>query len=1722
MIRSEVQLTSWSMRDCSRPALDRPPWTNHLAEERITSPKASGGAGTVFEQHVGAYWLGQLVVGAIPPIWIDATVTRVHFQTEHLGWQTDDLLVECDAGGGRTRRLACHVRSSVRVSTSDERFKSAVEDFWSDYNSPTRFSATDDQLVLVTQRGSANLLEHFAGLLDCARAANSDIDFRHRLAMEGFVSSTVRKYWSVILTIIREVEPAEDEDALYAKVWQFLRVVHVLSLDLATSTRQNEAQLKSMLGHFAVGGSPLEVAQASWDALLQKAGESAPKAASLVRADLPMSLVNGQSTFGDKDRQLLGMLAEHSDPVLRGVRTVVGEDLHLDRGPVLQELMRQLEACQVVLVSGPAGSGKSAIAKGALEVASAKHFAFAFRAEEFARPHIDAVLNAAQIPSQAASVFAMLGAQDRIVILVDSTERILERDTRDAFSDLITLAADNPAIRIVLTCRDYSTELVRSALLQGKSISSTVLSVPPLTDSELDKVAVAYPALTDPLSNKGLREVLRNPYFLDKALELSWSAGEAPPETEREFRDRFWRDVIRADATAPAGMPARREATFIGVAIGRAKALSTFVQSGELDQEGVKSLRRDSLLVSPDQRPEFVATPHDVLEDWAILRWLDAKLDAAEGMLVGMASIGGHPAIRRSYRRWLGELLEHNPRAAERLFDDAFADESVSTQFRDDTITSLLAADTAPVFLESRGPQLVANNAALLKRVIHLLRVACVGTPSWSSGNAVLPPAFSEPVGPSWPVVLRLVQENIEGFSATERLSLIGLLEDATRGLSWWAPTFDEAEFVAAAAYRILADLDDYRAEDSRRRVLKVIAKVPNADATRFEALLRGTEEEHGRLDAVAEELRQMILFGMDGMRAARELPDLVISVAKDSLLATAGEAKRYDDWDHDLGPQFGLKSLLDHHETSAIQGPWLHLLRYHPVKGLALLRDVFNHSANVYAETRGTHALEPAEEIQLTFPDGEVKTHWGNQRLWNLYRGTSVGPEVLISMLMALERHLLDVADVRPDELDVLLTRILMSTDSASVAAVTASVATAHPRLAGETLLALLSAPAYIEFDRGRLVDERHASVTLGIAATALASAESKVYVEERAKADTLAHRKGQLETAILELQFGPFAARAAAALDAHRQSLPPVPAQTESDRMWRLALHRMDLRGMKLSEPEEEVSDDNQPSADQPPAKKKRRLLFRLSPKRLDPDLVPIVEQSESEQARVGAQLEVMMWGMRVWERDYGSNDPSRWREMLSRARTTSDFGAATGLGTQNAPGAVAAVCIRDHWAEMSASEQSWCAERVCSEVLRTADNWSSLQRMQRDTMSADRHGAAAVVVLARRTLPESQTALVRRAFVSAVTHPVDEVRATALNAVDEDFWESHPDVAMRCVHALATEAIEIREEFAALARQREQARSFDEVAAAVADSVRSRFWEANGIRDDVLPKLHPPDRFVSKAITYTLTVLGRAPSNPLAVAAFAEACQFVVDAWDPRYKDRMDYGSGGTRLETLRLVEQFCMRASDENASQVLGAMLKAVDRHPDQVYWFVLGLTQIEDVQPNTRHYWYLWQLFADQVKKGKWIGQLERTHHPARELLAAIFLTLGWKDNVRHWRSLEGYSDRVHVLFDTLPFSGVVLDCYLAFLYHIGERSLPDAFVRVANWLRRGEVQELVENAESMFVLEVLLQRHVYGRPAELKADRRKREAVLFLLDALVEGGSSAAFRMRDDFVTPAA
>lgn len=1689
------------------------------SQKRVSNPISTGGEGVYFEQHVTAYWLAQLLVRSIPPILIDSGVTEVHLQTEHLGFNTDDFLIVCARAGAAAARLVGQVKRSFTISAADDECRKAIGDFWKDFKKADPFNLQHDRFVLVTLRGTNTLLANFVGLLDCARGAAGGEEFARKLSIDGFISKKSVDQCNELCEIVSKLEgaPVNAKD-----LWPFLRVLHVLSLDLHTSTCQTEAHIKTLLALESTDPDAVASAKAAWDALLTFASEAGPAARSLKRADLPAALVQAYGEVGANEQRVLTSLKNHTDFVLRKIRTTIGPTFHLRRPGIVQKVLVAIEAKQVVLITGPAGSGKSVIGKEAVAFLSRESFAFGFRVEEFAVAHIDETLHNSQIPAQAKELQAILGAQGRKVLVIESVERLLEKPTRDAFSDLMTLAQSDNGLGILITCRDYSVEQVQASFLRAAGIDHAVIEVPPLDDTELQEIQSVFPSLAVPLANPALREILRNPYFIDKALQIPWDAGRPLPENERDFRAVFWRQIVRADQNPADGMPRQREVALQELAVRRARALTDYVPATGLNAAAISLLKQDSLVVSPDTNALLVATAHDVLEDWAILQWIEEQHLTDETAFKGLSSaIGPYPAVRRSYRTWVAELVDRDAPAADRLFSAAIAQADVPAQFRDDTLVALLKAPSASEFLMRHEAELLANDRAILKRVIHLLRVACVTSPAWLADVRGHSSILSVPDGAVWATVVGLVHRNISSFGPEDSSLLLALIEDAVRGVSWLAPDIDGAEHVAGIAHWLLPHFDHYRGDDARKRILKVIAKIPKADPARFEAALRGQSGVGRHRDPVAEELRGILLTDLDGAPTARDLPDLLISVALETFLATDEYLRKepYGRSSVDVDIHFGIKDHLRHDffPASAFRGPWINLLTHHPRKGLEFLIQVFNHSAEWYAHPRLRDPLEPAWEVELTFANGTTRKQWVNPRLWGLYRGMTVGPYSLQSLLMAFEKWLLDYTRSHPEGLDAVLLEILRRSDSAALTAVVASVATAHPHRSGEALLVLLSVKDYIEIDRSRMAGEHQTSSFMGLFPTV--RTENMIYRDERQKANALPHRNQDLEVAIANLQLGPLAPRVHAIIDRYKEAQPGPDKRNKHDLTWQLALHRMDFRQYEVAH-HQPIAGETSTADDAGSA----RNYIRLEPKPPAPEVQQLIDENTRKMCEINARLSVYMWGLQVFQREAGSADPAQWQEKLKSAKVI-DRTTEHPDNSRNAPGFVAAVCVRDHWDEMSREEKEWCIDVICSEISRHADKWGTINRMQQFSMLADRPCAFVVPILLSKPLTEAETPRVRQAFISAVTHPIDEVRWYAAWGMNDKLWAANPALALRAVNAIATEAALAARDWNAEEQKRyDKRRTTDTILAAAAADVRGQFWIEGELAEDAHVRFDIADIFGVEAHAKILAILGQVPNESLAVAAYRRASEYLVECWNREYDrshERRDRDFHGEQAISDR-IQQFVMRASDANAEQVLQPILEAVDRHPREVHNVIQGLTSSEDNSPNTSHYWFLWNLFAERVKRAKWLAHLDREHPHGSEVLSTIFLTAWWKDNVRHWRSLEGYSHNVDVLFDALPPVWIVLDSYVRFLYHIGERSMPAVFVRIANALRRGNPADMLRESNTVFMLEVLLQRHVYARPLELKRDPDLREAILYMLDVLVESGSSAAFRMRDDFVTPAA
>ena len=198
-----------------------------------------------------------------------------------------------------------------------------------------------------------------------------------------------------------------------------------------------------------------------------------------------------------------------------------------------------------------------------------------------------------------------------------------------------------------------------------------------------------------------------------------------------------------------------------------------------------------------------------------------------------------------------------------------------------------------------------------------------------------------------------------------------------------------------------------------------------------------------------------------------------------------------------------------------------------------------------------------------------------------------------------------------------------------------------------------------------------------------------------------------------------------------------------------------------------------------------------------------------------------------------------------------------------------------------------------------------------------------------------------------------------------------------------------------------------------------------------------------------------------------------------------------------------------------------ILEAVDEYPEDVETFVMYLIAQEDLATgDISCFWDIWRALADRLINTPWAATIADHYSTGMSLVDKILFGVPSKEGVHHWSRLQGHEADLNAFMAQLPAASPILMAYTRYLDGIGRRSLPDAFTVVASILQAGQPTDLLSNRNTVFYLESVLGRQVYGEPAGLKSDPKLRATLLYILDQLVEAGSSAAYSMRDDFVTP--
>jgi hypothetical protein len=440
------------------------------------------------------------------------------------------------------------------------------------------------------------------------------------------------------------------------------------------------------------------------------------------------------------------------------------------------------------------------------------------------------------------------------------------------------------------------------------------------------------------------------------------------------------------------------------------------------------------------------------------------------------------------------------------------------------------------------------------------------------------------------------------------------------------------------------------------------------------------------------------------------------------------------------------------------------------------------------------------------------------------------------------------------------------------------------------------------------------------------------------------------------------------------------------------------------------------------------------------------------------------------------------------------------------------------------MGPEERDWCVNMLIGEIERDCDSNDEFVQASRFSLDPSRPAAYILPKVLGENAPDEPHERVMAATAKSLTHAVPEVIEYAAEGVGQFLQNYRRNFMLTCVGALARKARLVSELILSEKHQRYADRRHPtDLERSVLPEIRALIAGGSVNVEAEVAQLDLSDWPGQEAASAILAILFYCPDETVAQDTFTRLACYLVECW----KTARDHTNRRERnfefeYKCLERLARFIMRLPVAMGLAICDPLLNTVDEYPREVAPFVEDLVVIENQSQETSPFWDTWQAFANRVHTAPWIHRLDSQYASDTKLLRTLFFELPWKDGVRHWRRLEGFADRVDTLFESLPPCASVLDAYCRFLYTIGRQSLPRRFVVVSKRLQAGDAGQMLSKDNTVFYLESLLRHFIYSEPLRLKSNAEMRSAVLTILDRLIDSGSSAAYRMRDDFVTPIA
>jgi hypothetical protein len=1099
-----------------------------------SSTAATGGKGYTFADKVAAGFLVQMLARAFPLGAPLGFIAELHFETKESGRSLDDLHLVLQ-NGGATSRWSVSIKSNRQLSGKGFN-GTLVADLWADWNGEggANFDPDSDLLGLVTGSVGDGPLHDWEELR--LEAADTTPErFVQRLDGTRQISSGKKKLFSSLY-------PTENPgQAQRESTVRLTARLHVLYFDkkLEEGRYINQCAL-------LVSSGTVEEGRKLWNALCQLAADNRGTGGYF---DVPKLLQTLRGTFDLVEYPDFKADWTRLDSVtgdnLANVRSVLGEDIRLDRSAEVASLLKNIVEHDVTFLAGESGSGKSSlVAQVVREPGRFGHVIW---------------LTPAQLSKTSQNEIATSnGLRHTLADLIRSSSRsssLLVIDALEKFEG----EARSRAVELFRALHEISFsgwKVVISGHLQSWEKAQRILLEERVTDfvkSDLELPGISairnavqnIPGIGTLLLRTELHQVLRNLTLLDWVLKTN-VVQSLSNDSERRIGEiglinLIWEHWIQKDRTLQRDRLLRELGQHEGEKLSGAVSVDSIEDVQLLDL--LQDLANEDLVRIDLASVRFT---HDLIGDWARFRVL-SSLDG--GSLTRIRSLVQIPRWNRAIRLYAQSLLDAKVNLAEwrKAMADFEAPDAESKVTKDLFLEALIfAADPMPL-LEAVWQDLIADKGKLLHRLMdRLLFVASFPDPRLRS----FVPEEDAEASESWfriPMPLYWIPALFVFSIHAEDVASIALNKGAEvcalylRNMPAEMPGRKQAAYLALVLARELQDqvaawpysgpegkvvyeamlFGSGEDPDTVAQVaLEIAGRRPEPDhaierheraeeeaAAREERWRKEHPEEYEQRRASVMSLRGGTYFPRrrrpplpdgpqrripEGFRSAvmdrgalTELMSLRPEAAKEILLAVCLEDPGHRDDDDGPFRSLGLAWWRNGFPPIYFKGPFLTFLQRSPQAALETIVKLSNivTEQGLKAEGLDRLAANQREQYSLKFTvKGRTVLWFGSGQVYNLHRNGRLHGNVLVCALMSLEKWLYDEVSAGHD-IDGYVQYIFDNATSFAFAGVLVSAGLFHPALFHGCLRPLLGNIHIYECQSHAALNENFESWTIGFA---------------------------------------------------------------------------------------------------------------------------------------------------------------------------------------------------------------------------------------------------------------------------------------------------------------------------------------------------------------------------------------------------------------------------------------------------------------------------------------------------------------------------------------------------------------------------------------------------------------------------------------------------------------